>query len=100
MEGSVLGNRTVRVLIRGGVFHAGLRSCIQRQATRLALRGYVRARPDRCLEVLAAGSADNLTRLLQVLRDAPGADGFERVDVDWTDQAVPEGRFTISYGDW
>jgi acylphosphatase len=92
--------RTVRVLIRGSIFGAGLRSSIQRQATRLALRGYVRARPDRCLEVLASGPQDGLEHLLQALSEFPAAAGFERVDVDWTDQPVPEGRFTISCGDW
>jgi acylphosphatase len=92
--------RTLSVLIQGEVFQAGLRSAIQRQATRLCLRGHVRARPDRTLELLAAGQADSLERLLQDLKASPAAAGFERVIVDWSDQPVAEGRFTISYGDW
>ena len=92
--------RTLWVLIQGEVLQAGLRSTIQRQATRLALRGHVRARPDRTLELVASGRADSLERLLRDLRDSPAAAGFERVTVDWTDETVAEGRFTISYGDW
>jgi len=53
-------------------------------ARRLGLRGYVRNRPNRTVEVVAEGSRHALQDLLAFLEKGPSAAIVERVDARWS----------------
>jgi len=58
-------------LIRGRVQGVGFRWFVQREASELGLRGWVRNTEDGDVEVLAAGDAEDLNELRTSLRRGP-----------------------------
>ncbi len=60
-----------RYLVRGIVQGVGYRYFVARQADALGLTGYVRNRPDGSVEVVAAGSEQDLAQLEDDLRGGP-----------------------------
>ena len=55
-------------LIKGRVQGVGFRWFVQREAARIGLRGWVRNTTDGHVEVVAAGSAEEIARLMASLR--------------------------------
>ena len=71
---------TAAYLVTGRVQGVGFRWWTMRNAQRLGLRGFVRNRADGAVEVHAAGSAENVQRLYQLLLTGPSGarvDGVE-----------------------
>ncbi len=76
---------TQRWLVRGRVQGVGFRFFVQREATRLGLRGSVRNTPDGAVEVVAAGTSKALNELEARLHEGPDAAKVTAVE------AVPVG---------
>ena len=75
-----LKERTVRVLITGRVQGVAYRVWVERTATSLGLRGWVRNRRDGSVEALFSGARANVDGMLQRCREGPPAARSERGD--------------------
>ena len=66
-------------LIKGRVQGVGFRWFVHREASELALRGWVRNTEDGDVEVVASGTADDLAELRESLRRGPRGSRVDRV---------------------
>ncbi len=71
---------TRRYLVRGRVQGVGFRWFVEAEARTLGLAGWVRNNPDGCVEVLAAGSREQLAALRSRLAQGPRASRVDAVD--------------------
>ncbi len=94
-----MANRALLARITGRVIGVNFRSMMHRQATRLRLTGYVRAFPNRTLEVLAEGPEEALWEFLEFLKVGPPRAEVERIEYEWREYVGDRERFTIEYGE-
>lgn len=78
-----MGLKQVHLTVRGRVQGVYFRAATQREARRLGLTGWVKNRPDGCVEILAEGEEDGLKDLIAWANRGPGAARVERVDMRW-----------------
>lgn len=78
--GSLLETR--RYLVNGRVQGVGFRWFVEREARLLGLSGWVRNRSDGSVEVLAAGTRDQLRSLHEKLKQGPRAARVDDVQVE------------------
>lgn len=82
--------KRLHAIVHGFVQGVGFRWWTRQAARRLGLRGYVRNRRDRTVEVVAEGAQHALHEFLLLLQAGPSSSAVERVDVKW---AVSSGKF-------
>lgn len=70
-------------LVHGAVQGVGFRHACELQARALGLRGYVRNRYDRTVEVVAEGTRPQLEHLLSWLNEGPSMAHVSEVEVSW-----------------
>ena len=80
-----------RLRIRGKVQGVGFRYWAVRQASKLALRGWVRNRGDGSVEAVAAGPKDALDAFITACHTGPRAARVESVVVEDADETVGNG---------
>jgi acylphosphatase len=87
----------VRVIVEGRVQGVFYRDSCCREARRLGVRGWVRNRADRSVEVVAEGPRDRVDQLLDWCRQGPPSATVSKISV--TDE-VPraEREFHVEYG--
>lgn len=68
------------VFVRGRVQGVGYRYWTAARANALGLAGFVRNRRDGRVEVLLMGSAENVTRMIEAMREGPPSADVEAVD--------------------
>lgn len=73
--------RTIHVRIEGRVQGVGYRLWTQREAARLALRGWVRNRRDGTVEAVFQGSDTSVSIMIQRCKAGPHGSHVSRVDV-------------------
>jgi acylphosphatase len=78
-----LEQRRLEARVYGQVQGVGYRYFARQVARRLNLRGYVRNREDRSVEVVAEGEKRALDQFLAQLKQGPSAATVERVDAKW-----------------
>ena len=83
--------RTVRLSIRGRVQGVGYRWWAVREARRLGLDGWVRKRRNGSVELVAAGPAATVDRLIEACRRGPPAADVSSVDVADVEDEVAAG---------
>jgi acylphosphatase len=88
-----------RYIVRGRVQGVGFRYFVQSEAQTLGLAGWVRNNADGAVEVLAAGSAEQLATLHSRLRSGPRAARVDQVDVEPA-QTPPAGKSFRIEGAW
>jgi len=88
-------------LIQGRVQGVGFRWFVHREASELALRGWVRNTEDGDVEVVASGASDDLSELRASLHRGPRGSRVDRVLEHPLDEKEAEGleSFTIE-GAW
>ncbi len=91
--------QTRRYVVKGRVQGVGFRWYVEREARTLGLSGWVRNRADGSVEVLAAGSNEQLNLLYDKLRQGPRAARVDDVDVEETAPLSDMGTFRIE-GAW
>jgi acylphosphatase len=69
-----------RYVVRGRVQGVGFRFFVEREARTLGVSGWVRNNPDGSVEVLAAGTPDQLVALRGRLHQGPRASRVDQVD--------------------
>jgi acylphosphatase len=88
-------------LIQGRVQGVGFRWFVQREASELALRGWVRNTEDGHVEVVAAGDAEYLDELRTSLRRGPRGSRVDRIDEHTLTESEAEGLTNFSIeGAW
>ncbi len=91
-----------RFIVTGRVQGVGFRWYVEREARQLGVGGWVRNNPDGNVEVLAAGTAEQLVQLKSKLKQGPRAARVEQViEEDAADEAagVRDKSFQIN-GAW
>jgi len=83
--------KSLHVVVEGHVQGVGFRFFVQDFAERHGLKGWVRNREDREVEVYAEGSHEDLSKLLDVLYQGPGSAVVTKLDFEWS---AAEGRHT------
>jgi acylphosphatase len=73
----------LRAFVRGDVQGVAFRWFVQREASGLGLRGWVRNRMDGRVEVLAEGDRPALEELTRLLSRGPRMARVESVDSEW-----------------
>jgi acylphosphatase len=69
-----------RYIVRGRVQGVGFRWFVEREARQLGLVGWVRNNEDATVELMAAGTAEQLADLRRRLEDGPRASRVDAVD--------------------
>ena len=92
-------SQTRRYVVRGRVQGVGFRWYVEREARVLGLSGWVRNRADGTVEVLAAGSNEQLNSLYDKLKQGPRAARVDDVDVEEAAPLNDTGTFRIE-GAW
>jgi len=75
--------KQLQIIVRGRVQGVYFRASTQREARRLGLCGWVRNRPDGCVEIVAEGEETQIRELYGWAQKGPGAARVERVDTRW-----------------
>ncbi len=90
---------TRRYLVRGRVQGVGYRWFVEAEARALGLAGWVRNNPDGCVEVLAAGSREQLLALRGRLQQGPRAARVDAVE-EWEAPRPPDLKDFRIEGAW
>jgi acylphosphatase len=80
-----------RFIICGRVQGVGFRYFTETAAHREGIHGWVRNRPDGCVEAMAEGESDAMERFETAVRRGPHSARVDRVEVE---EGVPSGRET------
>jgi acylphosphatase len=91
--------QTRRYVVTGRVQGVGFRWFVEREARSLGLGGWVRNRSDGRVEVLAAGTNQQLNALYDKLKQGPRASRVDNVDVEEAAPLKDSGTFRIE-GAW
>jgi acylphosphatase len=78
-------------LIQGRVQGVGFRWFVQREASELDLRGWVRNTEEGEVEVVAAGTAEDLAKLRAILRRGPRGSRVDRLVERYLDESEAKG---------
>lgn len=78
-----LEQERLEAIVYGQVQGVGFRFYARQTARFLNLKGYVRNREDRSVEVVAEGEKQALGQFLVYLKQGPSAATVERVDAKW-----------------
>ena len=97
MSHPATGDLRLTAIVRGYVQGVGYRFFVQRHASALGLRGYVRNRPDGTVEVVAEGPRADLERLLVDLERGPYGAEIADVDATWSPAAGTFSGFQIRH---
>ena len=86
-----MAETTKRLRIYGHVQGVFYRAWSAQAARALGLSGWVRNRRDGSVEMLVAGEDERVRRLIDDCRTGPPAAAVERIDVEESADAAPEG---------
>ena len=78
-----MAQKRIQLLIRGRVQGVYFRAAAMREARRLGITGWVRNRPDGCVELLAEGEEDAIKELSSWANHGPSAARVDGVDIRW-----------------
>jgi acylphosphatase len=84
-----------RIFAQGRVQGVGFRYNVNRYATDLELKGYVRNLRDGRVEILAQGSQENIQKIINYLRGSPGFSHVVKLDIDWEEPLSGLSSFHI-----
>jgi acylphosphatase len=91
----IVGEKRVRVTIRGRVQGVGFRASCQREAQVAGVRGWVRNEWDGSVEALFEGSTDAVDRMMRWCYSGPRMAEVESVEVAEASEAAPAGSFRV-----
>ena len=85
----------MHVLFSGRVQGVGFRYTIQDHATDMHINGIARNLPNGQVELIAQGSKEELTGLLEAIKAHPGSAHIEKVKTNFTSCTTPISGFRI-----
>ena len=77
------GNKRLSAIVHGMVQGVGFRYYVQRRATSIGVKGWIRNMPDGTVATVAEGSEMELNEFLYMLRKGPSFSHVTKVDVVW-----------------
>ena len=86
-----------RAIVHGRVQGVCFRAATVEAAAQLGLLGHTRNLPDGCVEVVAAGEACALQKLIEFLHQGPSLASVSEVELDRDDRTPVAERFDIQY---
>ena len=86
---------TYRYIVSGRVQGVGFRWFARRMAEAFDIRGSVRNRSDKSVEIVASGSAENLRSFKEQIEIGPDGSRVDRIDVESCADAGQPDRFRI-----
>lgn len=89
--------KRVRLVISGDVVGVGYRAWALRQALGLQLRGWVKNRQDRTVELVAEGEEETLERFIAVCKKGPDVAWVKNVAVKWLPSTHEFFTFAVVY---
>ncbi len=89
-----------RAVVTGRVQGVGFRFFAQREATRLGLSGWVRNLDAGGVEIVVAGPAEQVGRMLERVQEGPPVAWVQRVAVEWQPVDRSLRSFTIKPTSW
>ncbi|MGM0370463.1 MAG: acylphosphatase [Bacillota bacterium] len=92
-----MSDKAVRVNVKGRIQGVAYRASTQQKATRLGLTGYIRNVSGNEVEVLAQGTEDELSELIEFLEAGTTGAEIDEFDYDWIEPEEDHFRFTIKY---
>jgi acylphosphatase len=92
-----MATASVRLIIRGRVQGVGFRYATVDQARRLGLDGWARNLPDGAVEVVAAGDAEAVERLVAWCRQGPPSARVATVERAEGPQEIAPAGFAVRY---
>lgn len=93
-------DKQFRARVSGRVQGVGFRFFVEREASRLGLRGWVRNLAGGDVEVVAHGPRERLDELLARLREGPPLSWIDNVAVDWQQPDKTLRSFEIKPTGW
>lgn len=87
----------LEAIVHGYVQGVGFRWRTREVARQLSLRGYVRNRPDRKVEVVAEGAERALRELLSFLQEGPSAASVAGVEEKWLPSRGEFASFEVRF---
>jgi acylphosphatase len=88
----------LHVRVEGRVQGVMFRESTRREATALALSGWVRNLPDRRVEAVFIGPREACERALSFVRTGPPAASVSHIEIEWEETSEkPAGEFAIRY---
>ncbi len=87
-------DRSAELTVTGTVADVEFRNWAAREATRLALGGWVRTNSDRTVTLALEGAAETIDGFIELVRRAPGVEG---VDVREQPEAHGYSGFQVEY---
>ena len=99
MTSNADGDKQFHARVSGRVQGVGFRFFVEREATRLGARGWVRNLADGQVEMVACGPKDKLDQLLRRVREGPSLGWVQSVSVVWQEPDSSRG-FEIRSTGW
>ena len=90
-------NKAVKVTVKGRIQGVAYRASTQQKATRLGITGYIRNVSGNEVEVLAQGSENDLSELIEFLESGTSGAEIDEFDYEWVEHDDEHFRFTIKY---
>lgn len=87
--------KEIHCIVHGNVQLVLFRDFIQRSARKIGVIGYVRNLENGTVEVVAQGSDDQLTKLIERLKQGSFLSRVEQVDVSWRNPTARFDAFNI-----
>jgi len=88
--------RAVRIVVSGRVQGVGFRAFVRQVAHERGISGWVRNRPDGCVEAEAVGHEPELVEFVKALRVGPRKAWVERVAEEWFEPAEAPRGFRVT----
>ncbi|MBD3183980.1 acylphosphatase [Candidatus Poribacteria bacterium] len=85
------------IFAHGRVQGVGFRYTVQKRASALALKGYVRNLRDGRVEILAQGSQERVEKLVEFLKNSPGMSYVAKLDTEWGEPDENYSEFEIRF---
>jgi len=97
MAGAPMDERkSVHILVAGHVQGVGFRYFVKNLAVELRVTGWVRNRFDERVEILAQGTAADLTGFISAVHIGPQAANVTELETDWLIMDIQFDRFSIA----
>lgn len=91
-----MSQKRIHLVVRGRVTGVYFRASAQREARQLGLTGWVKNRPDGCVEVVAEGEEAQVKDFLAWSQAGPATARVERVETRWQSYTGEFSDFRIA----
>jgi len=92
-----MSKKTLHAVVKGKVQGVFFRAAVCKHAEALGLKGTVQNLPDGTVEIYAQGEQESLEKLLEMLKESPGAGAVSHIETEQLDSAESYPDFRVLY---